>query len=456
VTAVSFWLETAGPRPERPPLAGSTAADVVIVGAGFTGLWTAYYLLHRAPGLRVVVCDAEHVGFGASGRNGAWCSAGLGVSPGELARRVGADRARRTVRVMRDTVAEVGRVAATHDLDIDLRRGGLLRIARGRHELPALHGSWESLQALGLDDGCALLAADEVERRVQVAGAEGALYDPHCAALHPGKLVLGLARLVEQAGAVIHERTPVTDVVPGTLPRVATPAGSISATTLVLAAEAWMSQLPGFERSVLPLYSLIVLTEPLSPAQWAAVGWDGHECLSSHRYTVDYLSRTADGRILFGGRGAPYHFGSQIAPEHDHHEPTHRMLREQLADWFPALDGVGFTHAWGGPIGMPRDWMPTFRHDPSIGLAGAWGYTGQGVATSNLAGRVLADLITGADSDLLDLPMVNHRSPRWEPEPLRWLATRYMQTSLAGIDARARRTGRAPTGRTLPERLLRH
>jgi glycine/D-amino acid oxidase-like deaminating enzyme len=456
VTAVSFWLETAGPRPERSPLSGSTAADVVVVGAGFTGLWTAYYLLRRAPALRVVVCDAEHVGFGASGRNGAWCSAGLAVTPAELARRVGADRARRTVRVMRDTVAEVGRVAGVHDLDIDYRRGGLLRIARGRHELPALHDSWESLRALGLDDGCALLAAGALQRRVRVAEAEAALYDPHCAALHPGKLVLGLARLVEEAGAVIHERTPVVEVFPGALPRVRTPDGDVTATTVVLATEAWMSQLPGFERSVLPLYSLIVLTEPLTDAQWRAVGWDGHECLSSHRYTVDYLSRTADKRILFGGRGAPYHFGSQIAPEHDHHEPTHRMLREQLADWFPALEGIGFTHAWGGPIGMPRDWMPTFRHDPSIGLAGAWGYTGQGVATSNLAGRVLADLITGADSDLLDLPMVNHRSRRWEPEPLRWLATRYMQTALAGIDARARRTGRAPTGRTLPERLLRH
>jgi glycine/D-amino acid oxidase-like deaminating enzyme len=456
VSEVSYWMETAGPRPQRPALDGSGVADVVVVGAGYTGLWTAHYLLQRDPGLRVVVCEAEHVGFGASGRNGAWCSAGIGVTPGELVRRVGAERARRTVAAMRATVMEVGRVAADHDLDVDFRAGGLLRIARGRHEVPALERSWSQLVAAGLEDGCALLGAGEVAERVRVAGAEGALLDPHCAALHPGKLVVGLARLVEEAGGIIHERTPVTEIAPGALPRVTTPGGQVTAATVVLAAEAWMSQLPGYERAVLPLYSLIVLTEPLTDAQWAAVGWSGHECLSSHRYTVDYLSRTADGRILFGGRGAPYHFGSQIAPEHDRHEPTHRMLREQLTDWFPALAGVGFTHAWGGPIGMPRDWMPTFRHDPEAGLAGAWGYTGQGVATSNLAGRVLTDLITGANSDLLDLPMVGHRSPRWEPEPLRWLATRYMQTALASIDARARRTGRAPTGKTLPERLLRH
>jgi glycine/D-amino acid oxidase-like deaminating enzyme len=207
---------------------------------------------------------------------------------------------------------------------------------------------------------------------------------------------------------------------------------------------------------VLPIYSLIVLTDPVDDTTWARVGWQGHELLSSHRYTVDYLSRTPDGRVLFGGRGAPYHFGSRIEPEHDRHGPTHAMLREQLTGWFPDLRGVGISHEWGGPLGMPRDWMPAFRFDPRRGIGAAYGYTGQGVATANLAGRVLADLIVDGDTPYRDLPMVGHRPRRWEPEPLRWLGARYLQTALARIDERSQRRGRPPSGRHLAERLLRH
>jgi glycine/D-amino acid oxidase-like deaminating enzyme len=233
-------------------------------------------------------------------------------------------------------------------------------------------------------------------------------------------------------------------------------ASVLGTATVVLAGEAWLTRLPGWRRALLPVYSLIVLTEPLDDARWAEIGWTRHECLSSHRYVVDYLSRTADGRILFGGRGAPYHFGSRIAPAYDRHERTHELLRAQLLDWFPPLEGVRFSHAWGGPIGMPRHWLPVFRHDARTGLAGAYGYTGQGVATAKLAGRVLADLVLGRESAFTDLPMVNHQPRRWEPEPLRWLAVRYLQWSLARTDARAARRGRPPSGRTLAERLVRH
>jgi glycine/D-amino acid oxidase-like deaminating enzyme len=171
---------------------------------------------------------------------------------------------------------------------------------------------------------------------------------------------------------------------------------------------------------------------------------------------VDYLSQTADGRILFGSRGAPYRFDSRITEAQDRHAPTHEMIRRMFLDWFPMLRGIQFTHAWGGPVGMPRDWMPTMSYDPAANVATARGYTGQGVATSNLSGRVLTDLITGVDSPLTKLPMVGHHSPDWEPEPVRWLAIRYMQWAYGRLDARAERTGRAPTGKTLAERLGRH
>jgi glycine/D-amino acid oxidase-like deaminating enzyme len=206
----------------------------------------------------------------------------------------------------------------------------------------------------------------------------------------------------------------------------------------------------------LPIYSLIVLTEPLNVRQWKEIGWEGYECLSSHRLVVDYLSRTPDGRVLFGGRGAPYHFGSRIAGRFDRHAATHSLLRRMLSSWFPVLADVAVTHQWGGPLGMPRDWLPNITYEPATGLAGAWGYTGQGVAASNLAGRTLTDLLTGEPSVLTALPMAGHRSRRWEPEPLRWLGARYIQGALTRLDRRAERTGRAPSGRSLAERLMRH
>ena len=453
----SYWLATADDDlTPRAHLDGARHVDVAIVGAGYSGLWTAWYLLARDPSLNVLVCEAEIAGFGASGRNGAWLSAGLGVTPAELARRTSPGTARATYEAMRGSVDEVLTVCEQMGLDVEARRGGVLRIARGPHEVPALEAGHRALEELGLADGLALLDADELQARVRVADACGGLHDPHAATIHPGRLVRGLARHVEAAGATIAERTPVRAVVPGPTPRLVTDRGDVTADTVVLACEAWLSQLPGHRRDVLPLYSLIVLTEPLDDATWATIGWDRHECLASHRYTVDYLSRTTDGRILFGGRGAPYHFGSHVAPAYDRHGVTHAELRRQLRSWFPQLGEVGFSHAWGGPIAMPRDWLPVFTHDPRTGVAAAYGYTGQGVTTTNLAGRVLADLVLTGDTPFRDLPMVGHRPRQWEPEPLRWLGARYLQIALRRLDARAARTGRAPTGRTLAERLVHH
>jgi glycine/D-amino acid oxidase-like deaminating enzyme len=457
---LSFWLQTADddltPRPGQP---GDLEVDVAIVGAGYSGLWTAREILVRDPGCRVAVFESHIAGFGASGRNGAWLSAGIAVSPAEMARRHGPAAVRRVTAAMRETVDEVIRVATDEGIDAQARRAGLLRVARGRHERAALDATMATHRALGIDDGVRVLEPDELATRIRIDDAQGALFDPHAAAVHPGRLVRGLAHAVERRGATIYEGTPVHRLRPrrgSSSAWLETDAGRVHADTIVLATEAYTSQLPGRRRSVLPLYSLIVLTEPLDDDVWDAIGWDGHELLSSHRYTVDYLSRTVDGRVLFGGRGAPYHLGSRIADRYDRHEPTHALLREQLASWFPGLRDVGFSHAWGGPLGMPRDWLPSFHHDPRTGIAQTLGYTGQGVATSNLGGRVLADLIVHGETPHRDLPMVGHRSRRWEPEPLRWLGARYLQTALRRIDARAARTGRPPSGRGLAQRLIRH
>ena len=453
----SFWLETAGEElVPRPALPGPTTADVAILGAGFTGLWTAYYLLKNDPSLRVVVLEAEIAGFGASGRNGAWCSSGFPVNPGELVRRFGEGAARDLLLEMRAAVDEVGRAADSEDIDAQFLRGGLIRVARGRAQMPGIEASYESLRALGLADDLQLLDGEEVARRVEITDVMGGLFNPHCATIHPARLARGLARAVERLGGEIFEGTPVTDFETGRSPRLVTAAGDVRARAVVLAGEAYLARLPKLRRQVLPIYSLIVLTEPLSGDRWAQIGWEGRECVASNRYTVDYLSRTADGRILFGGRGAPYHYGSRVEDAFDTHAPTHEMLRRTAREWFPALEGARFTHAWGGPLAMPRDWMPTMSYDPAGGVATARGYTGQGVATANLSGRTLADLILHRETEITRLPTVNHEPRPWEPEPLRWLGARFVQRGLMKVDDRAERTGEPPTGKTLAERLGKH
>ncbi len=467
--AYSFWLETAADDlTPRPALTGSIDADVAILGAGFTGLWTAYYLLRQDPTLRVAVVEREIAGFGASGRNGGWCTSEFPVSPSMLATRFGPDAARAVHLALYDAVDEVGRVAAAEGIDAQYRKGGELLIARGPHQWPGVQHEYEELVKLGLADHYQLLDAEQTAQRVRVAGAQGALFAPECAVIHPGRLVRGLARAVERRGATIYEGTEVTSFAEGRggqRPSLTTTRGVVRAGTVVLAGEAYLARLCPLRRQLLPLYSLIVLTEPLSDAQWAEIGWQDDACLASNRYTVDYLSRTADGRILFGGRGAPYHFGSRIDDAYDRHEPIHAMLRRMAIAWFPTLKGVEFTHAWGGPLGMPRDWMPTMSYDTASGVATARGYTGQGVATSNVSGRVLSSLIRGTPLSLGepgatvspdDLPMVGHRPRPWEPEPLRWLGVRGVQRGLMWTDDRAERTGRPPSGRGVVERLGAH
>ncbi|MGH3075774.1 MAG: NAD(P)/FAD-dependent oxidoreductase, partial [Gaiellales bacterium] len=304
--AVSFWLaDSRDDLTPRQPLDGSTEVDVAILGAGYSGLWTALYLLRRDPSLRVTILEREFAGFGASGRNGAWCAPDLNISLPELARRFGTAAARATQEETYNAVEEVGRVTAEEGIDAGWHKGGQLTIARGAHQLPSLRHDRETYERFGFGDRNQLLDAEQLATRIRVDGALGALFAPDCAVVHPGRLVRGLARAVERHGGVIHEGTAVTDVRPGvpggTLPLLRTARGDVRARTVVLAGEAYLTQLPRLHRVLLPVYSLIVLSEPVSDADWAAIGWANRECIQTYRLSVDYLSRTEDGRILFGG-----------------------------------------------------------------------------------------------------------------------------------------------------------
>jgi glycine/D-amino acid oxidase-like deaminating enzyme len=453
----SFWLETCGEQlTPRPPLDGSVDVDVAILGAGYSGLWTAYYLQARQPSLKIAIVEKEIAGFGASGRNGAWCTSGFPTSLGTLAKKYGADQTRAVYKAMAGAVDEVGRIADREEIDIQYAKGGGLMVARGPQQVPTIENAYATYARLGLEEHVDLLDKAGIDERVRITESRGALLMKNIATIHPGRLVRGLARVVEQRGATIYEGTEVTGYTTGAYPALHTARGHLRAKTIVLCGEAYLSQLPPLGRQLIPVYSLITMTEPLPAADWREIGWEHRETIDSCRYTVDYLSKTIDGRILFGGRGAPYHFGSKIRDSFDRHAATHEMLQKNVRTWFPMLKGVRFTHTWGGPLGWPRDFMPTMAYDPALGLATARGYTGNGVATANLAGRVLADLITGVKSKITTLPCVNHQSPNWEPEPFRYLGVRFVQRSFWNIDMKAERTGNPPTGKTLAERLTKH
>ncbi|GAB3673906.1 NAD(P)/FAD-dependent oxidoreductase [Angustibacter aerolatus] len=443
----SLWHDTVPERPRRAPLPGDTVADVCVVGAGFTGLWTAYHLLERDPSLDVVVVEAEHAGFGASGRNGGWCSALLPQSADAIARTHGVDAALAMRRAMVDSVHEIGRVTAAEGIECDYALGGTVVVARTPAQLERARADVRHDQGWQGVDEVRLLDAAATRERVGVPDALGSSFTPHCARVHPAKLAQGLADVVVARGARLHEGTRVRSIEPRV---VRTDHGTVRARHVVRATEAWTSQLPGSRREVVPVYSLVVATEPLPAHVLDEVGLAQGETFSEHRNVIVYGQRTADGRIVFGGRGAPYHWRSAIEPRFDEEPRVFAAIERYLHQMLPATAPYAITHRWGGPLGIARDWHAAVRHDPATGLASAGGYVGDGVTTTNLAGRTLADLLTGADTELTRLPWVGHRSPRWEPEPARWLGVNAGLQVARAADAVEQRTGRVtPLSRVL-------
>ena len=441
---VSFWWQARGLPPRRPPLPGSTDADVAIVGAGYTGLWTAYYLKRADPGLRVVVLEQHFAGYGASGRNGGWVTATL---PGSRDRYAQGPQGRAGVRELerqlRETVDEVARVAQAEGIDAGLVKGGTLSVATSAAQDARLRRRLE--QERGWGDGPGIvryLEKDELAARVQVTGAIGALYWPDCARVQPASLAGGLAEAVAGAGVPIYEDTPVRSISAG-LAR--TGAGDVRAPFVLRCTEGFTADLPGQHRTLLPMNSSMIVTGPLSEAAWKTIGWDGGETLGDEAHAYIYAQRTADGRIALGGRGIPYRFGSGLDQDGAVAEGTIAQLGRILRRMFPAAAGAGLDHAWCGVLGVPRDWCATVTMDPRTGLGWAGGYSGHGVAAANLAGRTLADLVRGVPSPLTTLPWVGYHSPRWEPEPARWAGVRGLYALYRTAD-RVEATGRS--GRT--------
>jgi len=450
---ISMWHDTAGDEwNPRPSLPGPTEVDVAIIGAGFTGLWTAYYLKKTDPSLRIAVVEKEVAGFGPSGRNGGWCSHLFATPLDKLAKDTDRQSAIAQHRAMFDTVREVGRVVSQEGIDCDFYQGGNLHFATTPAQLTRLQQEMDHFRSWGFgEEDYRLLSAEEAKERIAVNGALGAIYTPHCAGIHPAKLARGLARSVEALGVPIYEKTTALEILANEL---RTSHGSIKAEVIVRATETYTTQLPGLRRSVVPVYSLMVATEPLSDETWEEIGWQERECWADARHLLVYILRTADNRIAMGGRGAPYHFGSRIDPSYEQEPKVFNLVKETMSELLPPTAKAKITHRWGGPVGLPRDWYSSVGLDRSSGIAWAGGYVGDGVSTTNLAGRTLADLITETDSDLTSLPWVNHKSRKWEPEPLRWIAVNLTLGVMGRADAEEHRTGRPSRRAQLLDKLV--
>lgn len=434
VNAPSLWLDQLGASSKRPALQGELDVDVAIVGAGFTGLWTAYYLAQLDPSLRISVFERDYVGFGASGRNGGWAVGELAAGIEKYAARSTLDGALRLTRELFASVDEIGRVVEAERIDCGFTKGGNIRLARNQFQRARQIDEVEHHLQLGFsDDDLRLLSRAEAEAVCNATAVHGGLFFAHCAAVDPARLIAGLATACEAAGVTIMERSAIDMIEAG---RAVGESGTVTAGMVVMATEGYTRNLSGRRRDLVPTYSRMLATAPLRGDQWAEIGLDHRPTFSDDRYMVIYGQRTEDGRIAFGGRGVPYLYGSRIDPACEVRADSHRLVHDALVDLFPILADVEITHRWGGVLGVPRDWTPFVHADLAAGFAAAGGYVGEGVAAANAAGRTLAELITRTESVRTDLPWVGPTPRRWEPEPLRWIGIRGSRRIMARADTR--------------------
>ncbi|WP_193045524.1 NAD(P)/FAD-dependent oxidoreductase [Mycolicibacterium baixiangningiae] len=431
---VSFWYRSIGLPQPRPALPGDRDADVCIVGAGFTGLWTAYYLKRQQPDLRIVILESEFAGFGASGRNGGWLSAELAGSRDAYASTHGHQGVVDLMRAMREAVDEVIAVAEAEGIEADIAKDGLLHVARNRAQLERLRAGLQYEYAWGAGpEDFAELSRAEMDDRIRVAGSLGGVFSPHCARVQPAKLVQGLAEVVERLGVTLYEQTTVRRIEAG---RAVSDRGTVRAPTVLRCLEGFTGSIEGQKRSWLPMNSSMIVTAPLPTDVHDRIGWRGAELLGDYAHGYMYAQRTADNRIALGGRGIPYRFGSRLDDRGATQQWTIDALTALTRDMFPATADVPIEHAWCGVLGVPRDWTATVDFDRTTGLGTAGGYVGSGLTTTNLAGRSLADLVLGRQTHLTGLPWVGRRVRRWEPEPLRWLGVQSMYALYRTADRR--------------------
>jgi glycine/D-amino acid oxidase-like deaminating enzyme len=421
---ISLWMDQLDdPLTARAALEHDLDVDVAIIGAGYTGLWTAYYLKRLAPGLDIAIVEAQTAGFGASGRNGGWLMGNL-LGEDRLLANLSPEDRRTSFDLLHSIPDEVEIVLDREAIDCDYRKGGALYCAaRYPEQETSLRRYLDSLYQQGLTEkDYRWLSPEQLAQQIRLAKPYGGIYAPHVATIDPAKLVRGLARAVERMGVRIYENSPVTHWQSGSL---RTDKAQVRSRWIVPAVEGYSVTLPALGRYQLPVQSLIVATEPLSAATWDEIGLSRGQAFSESSRQVTYGQRTADNRLVFGARGG-YQFAGKLRHDFDLTRSEVELRRYLFGELFPQLKHVQITHGWGGNLGMSRRFQPHMLCDQSSGIALSGGYGGEGVGASNLGGRTLADLILQRDTELVRQPWVMPQAGlaalrAWEPEPCRWL-----------------------------------
>lgn len=435
-TATGWWIEEAGAPTELPPLAGGIESDVVVIGGGFLGMWTAWHLLEREPGARVVLLESDRCGHGPSGRNGGFVNGYWDHVP-ELAGRVGLGAAVRLARAADHSIRAIGEFCAGQKLDAWYRAVPHVEVATG----PAQDREWREdvagLRALGFGEECVELTPQQVQEICRSPVFRGGALRRTGATIQPARLAFGLRAALLARGVTIHEGTRVTGVEQraGGI-EVKAPGGSVSTRAAVLAVNWRTLRWPAFGRELSAASSHIVLTEPV-PDVLAEIGWTGREALSDCRTMLHYFRTTEDGRIAFGWGGGRMAFGSRHSPSLDVDSDVIDMTAATLRRFFPALAGREITHAWGGPIDVAPNRLPIYRS--SGALHAGWGFTGHGVGPSHLGGAILSGLALDVRDELTTLPVVGPQPKRFPPEPARWLGGSLIRAALIRKDERDER-----------------
>lgn len=429
-----YWLAR-NPAPAEPPLEGRAEADVVVVGAGLTGLWTALRLLELEPKTSVVVLEAATAAHGASGRNAGMVSESIDHSYGLMVAHFGRPEAERLATLGQENLGEMLGFLGAHGIECDLERTGTLHVALRPGQLEELEKDVAGALSLGVTH-LRLLSRDETRAEVRSPRYEGAVFNPQGAILDPAKLVLGLKREARRRGATIHEGTRVTRLeAEGAGVRVRTERGEVKARRAVLGTSAYSHHLlPGLRFRFMPLYDYVLASEPLTVGQREAIGWKNRQGVTDVRSFFKYYRLTADHRVVWGTSEALYYRGNRVDASCDHSERHYRELKESFGRHFPALADLAFPYAWGGPICATTRFTPFFGSALDGRVFYGLGYTGHGLGTTHLAGKILSHLALARPSPLLDLALVRRKPFPYPPEPFRGWAVAAVTRALRRVD----------------------
>jgi glycine/D-amino acid oxidase-like deaminating enzyme len=425
----NFWTQSKEPRAVHPAVAGDLTADVVIVGAGYTGLATAYHLKTAEPSLKVAVLDAETTGFGASGRNAGFIMTLFGASSGLMKSLHGKEKLAAAHSYMESAIDALEAMVNEHKIDCDFERSGFLKVATSPAYERRIKDEIELFQSIGAK-GFEWLDAAQVAARVRSPTFMGACWEPHCGLLNPVKWVDALRRLAVARGAKLYEGTRVETVArEGGKFRVATPGGTVTAEKVVFATNGYTHLIPGLASKQVPAFAYIVVTERLSEAQRASIGWAGREGIEDGRSFMHFYRLTPDNRILAGGGPGLVPYGGNM--DHDAYPKAWAHLERFITATFPQLSGIRITHRWGGAFSVTSDSTPQIGTLHGGAAVYSIGCTGHGVAMTHMNGRIIRDLVLGRRTELTDLWFVNRRSFPIPPEPIRSLAVRAVMAGMS-------------------------